>query len=325
MDAQQLPGPLKVAILIQSLGKDAGEQILGKFGTDERNIIVSHMTQLGEVSPDLSESVAQEFTAAGLSLVSTSENKSVPSGGKHKKDFPLNSEYETAELRTLKSLDSENIFELVGSEHPQTIAMVLVHLKTEIAGEVLARLSEEIKADVAMRIAALDKVKSDMVGLLDKVFEDLLKTQKASTTHETGGVRCLAEILNQMAEGTGEVILNEIEENDPELAAQIKQRMFVFEDLVLVDDQGLQKVLRGVETKELATALKAASGAVKDKVFKNMSERAAEILREEMESLGAVRMKEVEEAQQIITKIVQAKEAKGELIIAGRGGEELIA
>ena len=189
MNPHYLPGPLKAAILIQSLGKEAGEQFLSKFKSDERDLIASHMTQLGDVSSELCESIAQEFTTAGLMLASKSESNSVPAGGKDRKEFSLNTEYETAELRTLQALDSENVFELVGDEHPQTIAMILVHLKTEIAGEVLTRLSDEKRTDVAMRIASLDKVKSDMVGMLDKVFEDLLKTKKSSITHETGGVR----------------------------------------------------------------------------------------------------------------------------------------
>jgi flagellar motor switch protein FliG len=135
----------------------------------------------------------------------------------------------------------------------------------------------------------------------------------------------LAEILNQADEISSELILNEIEEASTELAAQIKQKMFIFEDLVLVEDRGFQKLLRRVETKELAIALKAASEEVKQKVYKNMSERAAEMLKEEMEVLGPVRMKEVSDAQQTINSIIQEMEAKGELIIAGRRGEQIIS
>jgi flagellar motor switch protein FliG len=324
MNPQSLPGPLKVAILIQSLGKDVSDQLLLKFDSKEREIIQTQITQLDDVSPELTESVAKEFASRGLVAASSPEKLPVPRAATKQEGSALESDYQSAELRALQSLDAQNVLELIGDEHPQTIAMILVHLKTDVAGDVLARLSDEVKADVAMRIASLDKVKSDMVGMLDRVFEDLLKTKESSATHETGGVRCLAEILNQMSEGSGEGILSEIEESDPELAAQIKQRMFVFEDLTKVDDQGLQKVLRGVETRELAMALKAASQEVKDKIFKNMSERAAEILKEEMETLGPVRMKEVEDAQQIVTKIVQAKEAKGELIVSGRKGDDLI-
>ena len=140
----------------------------------------------------------------------------------------------------------------------------------------------------------------------------------------SGGIDRLAEILNQTDEISNELILNEIEENDPDMAAQIKQKMFVFEDLVLVDDRGFQKLLRKVETTELAIALKAVSEEVKDKVFRNMSERAGTMLQEEIDDLGPVRMKEVSDAQGAITNIIQEMEAKGEIIISGRRGEEII-
>jgi flagellar motor switch protein FliG len=164
-----------------------------------------------------------------------------------------------------------------------------------------------------------------MVDDVNEIFKDILKNKKTSAASVSGGVDRLAEILNQADEISSELILNEIEEANAELAAQIKQKMFVFEDLVLVDDRGFQKLLRRVETKELAVALKAASEEVKSKVYRNMSERAAEMLKEEMETLGPVRMKEVSDAQQTITAIIQEMEAKGEVIVGGRRGEQIIS
>jgi flagellar motor switch protein FliG len=201
----------------------------------------------------------------------------------------------------------------------------MIHLKTGTASEVLSRMPDEIKTDVALRIAGMEKVIGTMVDEVNEVFKDILKNKKTSVASVGGGVDRLAEILNQADEISSELILNEIEEAQPELAAQIKQKMFVFEDLVLVDDRGFQKLLRRVETKELAIALKAASEEVKQKVYKNMSERASEMLREEMETLGPVRMKEVSDAQQAVTGIIQEMEAKGELIISGRRGEQIIS
>jgi flagellar motor switch protein FliG len=188
----------------------------------------------------------------------------------------------------------------------------------------LGKLNDDIKTDVSLRIAGLDKVISGMVEEIDRVFADILKNKDVSATHKTGGVSALADILNQIDGAMGQMIIEDIDEVDPELAAQIKQLMFVFDDLVLVDDKGLQKVLRKIETVELAMALKGASEATKEKIYKNMSERAREILMEEIEAIGAVRMREVEAAQQMITKIIQDMEAKGELIISGRGGESFI-
>ena len=156
------------------------------------------------------------------------------------------------------------------------------------------------------------------------IFTEILKNRKTNASSTCGGVDRLAEILNQADEISSELILSEIEEANPEMAAQIKQKMFVFEDIVQIDDRGFQKLLRRVETKELAIALKAASEEVKNKVYKNMSERAAGMLREELETLGPVRMKEVSDAQQAINGIVQELEAKGELMIGGRRGEQMV-
>jgi flagellar motor switch protein FliG len=163
-----------------------------------------------------------------------------------------------------------------------------------------------------------------MAEEINEGFKEILKNKKTVVTDVSGGVDRLAEILNQADEISSELILNEIEETDAELAAEIKQKMFVFEDLVLVDDRGFQKLLRKVETAELAIALKASSEEVKEKVFRNMSERAGEMLKEEMEDMGPVRMKEVTDAQQNITTIIQEMETRGEIIIAGRRGEEII-
>ena len=170
----------------------------------------------------------------------------------------------------------------------------------------------------------MDKIIGAMVDEANVIFTEILKNRNTNVTSICGGVDRLAEILNQADEISSELILSEIEEANPEMAAQIKQKMFVFEDIVKVDDRGFQKLLRRVETKELAIALKAASEEVKNKVYKNMSERAADMLREEMETLGPVRMKEVSDAQQAINGIVQELEAKGELIIGGRRGEQMV-
>jgi len=213
---------------------------------------------------------------------------------------------------------------MIKDEHPQTIAVIVVHLQPESGSAVLSKLPDNLRVEVAMRIARLDKVLSGMVNEIDRVFEDLKKKKKTSATHKTGGVSHLAELLNMVEGSAGEQILNEIEEVNPDLAAQIKQMMFVFEDLVLVDDKGMQKVLRRVETSKLSLALKGASEEVRQKIFKNMSERAGVMLKEEIEAIGAVRMKDVEEAQQTITRIIQELEAKSEIVISGRKGGDFI-
>jgi flagellar motor switch protein FliG len=323
-DPRSLSGSLKAAILIRSMGEPAAAGLLNRLTTEEREVVQRHLTQIGTLPPDLVDRVAREFT-----LIASQ----VRSGGGALPQLPpgVRAGADVSESQAIKGLEAlitlgpEDIFELIKDEHPQTIAVVLIHLKTAVASEIISLMSDDIKSDVAMRIANMDKVVASMVDDVNEIFKEILKNKKSTVTSLSGGVERLAEILNQADEISSELILNEIEEANAELAAQIKQKMFVFEDLVLVDDRGFQKLLRRVETKELAVALKAASEEVKNKVYRNMSERASEMLREEMDTLGPVRMKEVSDAQQAITAIIQEMEGKGEVIISGRRGEQIVS
>ena len=314
----KLSGPLKVAVLLHSLGETKARSILELLSSAERDLIREHIGDIGAVAPDVVEKVAEEFTAEArrrknqATMAERSGRIQVTGGG------------QGSQLDALQALDPDQILGLIAHEHPQTMALVVAHLKPDTAGEVLVRLPEEMRVEVAMRVANLDKVLSDMVVEIDQVFAEILRNQPTSATHRTGGVDHLAEILNMSGDTTGDQLLSDIEEINPELAAMIKERMFVFDDLILVDDRGFQKVLRQVETKELAVALKAASEDIRQKVFRNMSQRAAEILEEEIEAMGAIRMAEVEEAQSKITRIIQDMESKGELVISGRGGGDFV-
>jgi flagellar motor switch protein FliG len=322
METRQLPGSLKAAILIRSMGERSAVGLLNRLTAEEREVVQRHLTQIGTLPPEVVDQVAREFTLMA---------QKAKSGGAALAQLPPGVAGGAAEgqklhgLEALKTLGPDDIFELIKDEHPQTMAIVMIHLQTAVASEVISRMPDEVKTDVAMRIASMDKVIASMVDDVNEIFKDILKNKKSSVASVSGGVDRLAEILNQADEISSELILNEIEEANAELAAQIKQKMFVFEDLVLVDDRGFQKLLRRVETKELAVALKAASEEVKNKVYRNMSERAAEMLKEEMETLGPVRMKEVSDAQQAITAIIQEMEAKGEVIVGGRRGEQIIS
>lgn len=318
MDIKNLAGSVKVAILIQSMGEKESQAILNSLSSSERNLVEQHLSQMGMISPDVVEKVAKEFTE----MMGPGKLPQIEDASMSAKE--AGSSVISSNLQFLQSLETDRLIQLIKDEHPQTIAVIIVHLKTETAGKILSGLPDEIKADVAIRIANLDKVGSGVIEEIDKVFENVLKKSKGSATREAGGAGRLAEILNQIDGVSGEMILDGIEESDSELADQIKEKMFVFEDLTMIDDKGFQKVLREIETKELAMALKAASDEVKEKVFSNMSERAAEILKEEVETMGSVRMSEVVLAQQTVTRIIRDMEAKKELIIKGRGGEEFI-
>ena len=323
MDPKNLPGSLKVAILIQSAGKVASAKILGMMDEEERRVIENHLAQMGEISPDVVEKVSQEF----IRMSGGTEPRQIggpPPSRETTEDHSGGSNREPSDLSVLKSLKPDRLLELIKDEHPQTIAVILVHVKPDVASDVLSNLPDETKAEVGLRIATLDKIGSGMVQEVAKIFDEVLKDSEDFVSSVTGGVGLMADILNLMDGMSSQVILEAIEEDNVDLAASIKQKMFTFEDVVLIDNRGLQKVLRNVESRELAIALKAASNDVKEKIFSNMSERAAEMLKEEIEVLGAVKMKDVEDAQYLITRTIQEMADQGEVVIAGRGGEQLI-
>ncbi|MGD9043682.1 MAG: flagellar motor switch protein FliG [Desulfobacterales bacterium] len=323
MDPMRIAGPVKAAILMYALGRSRAENLVRRLSENEKALVNDHLAQIRTISPEVVEQVAREF----IDIVRRykSRKKKALAGSRRGADAEPDELFNTPSgLGTIRSLSPDEIYDLIKDEQPQTIAIILVHLKTEIASEVLARLADEIKTEVAMRVVKLDKVTTSIVEEVNEILKDILENKRSSVTNVTGGVHRLAEILNQTDEISSELILNELEEADIEMASQIKQQMFVFEDILLVDDRGVQKLLRKVETMELALALKAASEEVKEKIFKNMSERAGEMLKEEIEDMGPVRMKEVSDAQQNITDIIQSMETKGELIIAGRRGDDII-
>jgi flagellar motor switch protein FliG len=323
MDIRNLSGPLKAAILIRSLGSEVTGSVLNGLSENEKKVVNQHLDQMGTISTQVIEHVAREFMAQAARRAQATRLTSA--AGHDQNEESDDSSEKAGGLEAILSLTADEVYDLIKDEHPQTIAIILIHLDTAVASDVVAKLPDEIKTDVAVRVVTLEKVNADMIEEVNDVFTEILKNKTSSVTNISGGVDRLAEILNQTDEISSELILNEIEDTDGELAAQIKQKMFVFEDLVLVDDRGFQKLLRKVETMELAIALKAASEEVRDKVYRNMSERAGAMLQEEIEDLGPVRMNEVSDAQMAITSIIQEMEAKGEIIISGRRGEEIIA
>jgi flagellar motor switch protein FliG len=329
MDIRNLPGSIKAAILIHSLGADASHLIMTNMDEVQRELIKKHLIEIGDISQDIVEAVSIEFInklKQGGKAKFTND-QSVPQNrkGNPKSDKSENEVNGTQRIKALEALEADQIVELIKDEHPQTIAAITLHLDSQVASDVISRLPDDLIIDVSLRVANMDKILSGMIHEINDAFEELLRNKKTSAVHKTSGVKQLAEILNYSDQLITEQILSDIEKKNPGLAEEIKQRMFIFEDLILIDDKGMQKVLRKVESKELALALKGASDEVKRKIFKNMSKRAAEMLNEEIENMGAVRMKEVETAQQVINKIIQEMAATNEIVISGRGGEQFIA
>ncbi len=320
MDPNNLPGSLKIAILIQSMSEETSQVIINSLDDTEKEVVRNHLDQMGPISSELVGKISEEFAE----MTKRAKSKRLLGAPERPEETSAGSDTKSANLEAILALDADKVYDLIKDEHLQTIAIIMIHLKTEVASEVLSRLPDDMKKEVALRIVGLDKVMTEMIEEINCAFNDVVKNQDSSISNATGGTARVAEILNQTDEMSSEFILSEIEEIDPEMAAEIKQQMFVFEDLPLVDDRGFQKVLRTVQTSELAIALKAATEDVKEKVFKNMSSRAGEMLREEIDDLGAVRMKEVSDAQQKITALVQDMEVKGELIISRRRRDYMV-
>jgi len=232
----------------------------------------------------------------------------------------LQSSLQEVPFEFLKRADASQICSFIQDEHPQTIALILAHLSSGVSAVVLSALPKDIQADVVVRIATMDRTPPEIVREVERVLERKMASIFSQGFTFAGGVKEVAEILNRIERNAEKSIMADLEERDPELADEIARLMFTFDDVIYVDDSGIQRALREIESKELALALKAANDEVKEKVFHNMSERARDMILEEIEFMGPVRLRNVEEAQQKIVSIIRRLEDAGELIISGRGG-----
>lgn len=223
---------------------------------------------------------------------------------------------------TLKKADSQQLVNFLQKEHPQTISLILSHLMPEQTANVLAEFPEKLRQDVAYRIATLGKISPALLAEVEAVVDSLAETVISQDLSELGGAHSVAEILNKANKNTEKTILEHVERRDPELASEIKSLMFLFEDLTFLDDRGMQRVLRDIDKKDLTLSLKLADEQLKDKFLRNMSERAANLLKEDLEFMGPVRLKEVEDSQRRIVEVVKQLEEDGEIMIQGRGGTE---
>ena len=324
MDPRQLAGPLKVAMLINSLDEKASQAVLATFSPSEQEKIKRLMPQIKAIPVEVVDKVAQEFIERARGGVSDSHGKNDGGrpGGKTRENPPA--QRSSGRLGIAQFMAPDQLVQLLEEEHPQTLALILSYLDADAAGRVLAHLPPDQRADVAMRIARLGKVHPWVLDEIEAFLASSDKQRTAPAPQTVGGLSQLAEILKKLDDDIADTIMEHIETNDDDLASGISQMLFVFDDIVMVDDKGMQQVLRNVETQDLALALKAAAEETQEKIFQNMSSRASAMLTEEIESMGPVRMTDVTKAQQKITQIVQEMEKKGELIIQGRGGEEFI-
>ncbi|ADC48107.1 flagellar motor switch protein G [Alkalihalophilus pseudofirmus OF4] len=220
--------------------------------------------------------------------------------------------------------DPSQILNFIQNEHPQTIALILSYLDSTQAGTILSELPQEVQADVAKRIALMDSTSPEIINEVESILEQKLSSTMTQDYTEAGGIEAVVDVLNSVDRSTERTILDALEIQDPELAEEIKKRMFVFEDIVTLDNRSIQRVIRDVENEDLQLSLKVASDEVKEVVFSNMSQRMAEAFKDEMEFMGPVRLRDVEEAQTRIVAVIRRLEEAGEIVIARGGGDDVI-
>lgn len=331
--AEGLTGLRKAAILMISLEPDVAAKIMSKLSTEEIEQLSMEIARLEtEIAPEIRDSVVREFyqthlaskyvEQGGIEYARMLLEKSLSPEEAAKILKELEESIQETPFHFLRQADTESLLTFIMDEHPQTISLIMAHLHPKQAAEILAGLTPKKQLEVVKRISRMEQTTPEAIRQVERGLETRLSSIVSQDLERAGGIENIAEILNLVDRTTEKGILENLEEEDPDMVEQIRRLMFVFEDIILVNDKGIQAVLKEVEQDELALALKTASEELQQKIFKNMSERAAAMIRENMEYMGPVRVSDVEAAQQRIVDIVRRLEEAGEVIIQGRGGED---
>ncbi|NJP36355.1 flagellar motor switch protein FliG [Alkalicoccus luteus] len=331
---KELTGRQKAAILLISMGPDVSAQVYKHLSEEEIEKLTLEIAGVRRVEQEQKDeildqfhklAVAQEYISqGGIGYAKDVLEKAL---GGEEADAIINRLTSTLQVRPFdfaRKTDSMQIFNFIQNEHPQTIALVLSYLDSEQSGQILSALPQELQADVAKRIAIMDSTSPEIIHEVESILEKKLSSTVTQDFTEAGGIESVVEVLNSVDRSTERTILDALEIQDPELAEEIKKRMFVFEDIVTLDNRSIQRVIRDVENNDLQLALKVASEEVKNIVFTNMSQRMSETFQEEMEFMGPVRLRDVEEAQTRIVGTIRRLEESGEIVIARGGGDDII-
>ncbi|MBN1497250.1 MAG: flagellar motor switch protein FliG [Spirochaetes bacterium] len=330
----QLTGRQKAAIFLVSLGSEVSSEIFKHLREDEIEQLTFEIARLDRIEPEDRDKVLQEFQEMMMA------QEFIQNGGiDYARDVleralgtqkaidivnRLTSSLQVRPFDFIRRTDPSHLLNFIQGEHPQTIALILAYLDPQKSALILSGLPHQIQADVAKRIAQMDRTSPDVLREVERVLERKLSTLASEDFTSAGGIDAIVEVLNNVDRGTEKIIIEALEEEDPELAEEIKKRMFVFEDIVLLDDRSIQKVLREVDTQDLAKALKGVDAEVQEKIYRNMSKRASALLREDMDFMGPIRLRDVEESQQKIVNIIRKLEESGDIIVARAGEEELV-
>ena len=334
MGPEEYNGIQKAAILLIALGPEKSASIFKHLKEDEIEELTLEIANTRSVSPQTKESVLNEFyqvclaqqyiAEGGIGYAKELLDKALGSDKAQEVITKLTASLQVRPFEFVRKTDPSQVLNFIQDEHPQTIAMILSYLSPAQSAMILGALTPEKQADVAKRIAKMDRTSPDVIKEVERVLERKLSSLINQDYTIVGGVDAIVGILNTVDRGTEKHIMESLEIEEPELADEIRKKMFVFEDILLLDDRAIQRVLRDVDNNDLAVALKGANEEVQNVIFKNLSKRLAAMIREDMEFMGPVRMKDVEEAQQKIVGIIRKLEDSAEIVISRGGGDEII-
>ncbi len=329
---KDLSGPQKAAIMLLSLGEDFAAQVFRKLDEEEVKELGRQMSLIRNVPAELVDGTIKEFNdkiGSDMDLIVKGDDflKRTLSSAMGERANLLLEELETQRapepFKKIKDIDPRVLANFIKNEHPQTIAVILAHLDAARAAEILHHFPENLQYEVVLRIATLESVPPAVIQEIDHVLEEEVVSVEQMDGGMVGGVQSVAELLNHMDKASEEMILERLEEFRSELADEVRQLMFVFEDLSLIDDRGIRAILKEVSNEDLTLALKTASEELKNKVLNNVSERAAAMIQEDLEVMGPVRLSDVDRAQQSITRVARRLEKEGKIVIGGKGGEDV--
>ena len=331
----KLSGTQKAAVLMVTLGDETAANIFKYLEEDEIQTISREIAITKHVQPEMAEEVMEEFhtmtqarsyiSQGGIEYAKKLLIKSVgPEVARKIIDRLVKALESSAGFTSLERANPQQLSKFIQNEHPQTIALILAHLNASQAAELISSLPEALRSDVAMRMASLQEISPEVVRRISLILEQKLEALGSFATEAYGGVRAVAELFNRMDRNTGRAVLEKIETENPQLAASIRDLMFVFDDILLIDDNGITEILKRADKKILTTALKGTSDELRNQFFRNMSSRAVDLMKEEMEFMGPIKIKDVEKAQHEIVEIVRQLEEEGVISVGGGGGEDYV-
>ncbi len=331
-----LGGTRKAAILMVLLGDDASAGVFRHLQEDEVQEVSREISRLGKIEPEVADQVLDEFyrltiaqtlvARGGAEFAKKLLMKAFGGDASKKLLDRLNISLQSTLVGfdSLQKADPAQLSKFIASEQPQTIALVLAHLNSSQAAALLSSLPAPFRADIVMRMASLEQISPEIIGKITTILEEKLRSLGGFNRESYGGVRVVAELINRMETKSAASILEKIENENPSLAVSIRNLMFVFDDVMIIDDQGMREIIQRIDKKTLTVALKGCSEELKQQFFRNMSSRAVEMLREDMEVLGPVKVKDVEAAQQQIVAVVRKLEEDGIINLKGGGGDEYV-